>query len=132
MEETHLHAIAKLLEHYFCVISDVVDDGRIGPAAELLEARRQVPMVDRDHRRDVVSEQLVDQIVVVANAGLVHVADEPVGQHARPSDREPVDVDAKLMHHFCVATPLKPQIKCSFSVLSFALLIHEFKLISVR
>ena len=54
-----------------------------GPTAAVLERLGQIPVIQRDVRLDPAREQLVDDAVVVVEAGRVH-APGPVGKHARP------------------------------------------------
>ena len=66
------------------------------PPARILERRRQVPVVQRHDRLDLVREQLVDDSVVEVEPGVVH-APVALGQHPRPRDREPERVDAEVV-----------------------------------
>lgn len=101
-----LDAIAEALEQHLRKVAQIVHDLRIRPAAQQLDGLRQLPVVDADHRSDVVAQALVDQVAVVADALLVDAVREAAGQNAWPRDREAVDVDAQLLHHLHVATPL--------------------------
>lgn len=105
-ELTYLDAIAKLLEHYSRVIVKVINNLGIRPAAQLLDTLRQLPVVDRDHWRDVVTQQFIDEVAVVAYARFIDVVRKPGGQKSRPGQRETIHTDPQLFHHLHVAPPL--------------------------
>lgn len=81
---TDLDPISEVVKHQFGVVHEVVDYLRIRPATELLQALRQVPVVESHHGRDVEAQQFVDQVAVVLDAWLVHVIDKAGGQDPWP------------------------------------------------
>ena len=73
-----------------------IDGGPVRPSARILEALRQVPVIQGRVRGDPAFEEQVDQLVVEPQPRSVHHA-RAVGEHPRPPDREPVGVDAEAM-----------------------------------
>ena len=79
------------------VLGEGLDGVAVEPAAVVLEGLREVPVVERHHRRHARVEQAVDEAVVEVEALLVgHAA--PAWQHPRPRDREPVVADPEVAH----------------------------------
>ncbi len=76
------------------VVDEVVHRRARIPAALVLQRLRQVPVVERQVRRQPARQQAVDEAVVERQALLVPGA---LAQrlHARPRDREAVEVDAQ-------------------------------------
>ena len=58
---------------------------------------REVPVVERDDRLDVGSEQRIHQVAVKGQAGRVNVA-ASAGNHTCPGHREAEVADAKALH----------------------------------
>ena len=79
------------------VVGEPMRDVRVEPAAAVVERGRQVPVVERGHRRDAGGEQLIDQALVEAQAGSVD-ASAALGQHAAPGDAEAVGGEAEILH----------------------------------
>ena len=79
------------------VLHERVDDLALRPSSAILERLRQVPVVESDVGVDPVREELVDQPVVVVEAGGVH-ATPTLREDSRPRDREAVCVEAELAH----------------------------------
>ena len=96
------------------VAQPVGDDRRVLPEAQggvplepapgILEGLRQVPVVERRHRRDARLEQAVDEAVVEGEPRLVDRA-AARGLHPRPRHREPVAVDPQAGHQGEVLGP---------------------------
>src|SRR5215831_4034156 len=74
------------------------------PAAEVLERGRQVPVEDRQHRRDAGLEQAVQEPVVEAEPGLVHRA-RACREHPTPRDREPIRAEPERVHERDILAP---------------------------
>src|SRR5947209_228362 len=73
-------------------------------AAVVLQALRQVPVVQRGVRADAAFEQAVDEALVEGQAGLVPGA-VPQWLHARPRERETIGVHAQARHQRDVFGP---------------------------
>ena len=88
--------VAQRSDHRVRVLGEPADHRAVGPAARVLHPLRQVPVVQRRVGRDAVGEQLVDEPVVVVEAGAVdraaRVRDDP-----RPRDAEAVRPEAELL-----------------------------------
>ena len=90
------HPVAECVVDADGVLREPVGGVAVGPAAGILERLRQVPVVERQPRRDLVREQLVDEPVVEREpARLDRTA---VGSHARPGHGEPVRRQAEARH----------------------------------
>ena len=74
------------------------------PPAAVLERLRKVPVVEGHVRVDARGEEVVDEAVVVVEAGRVH-APGPVGKDARPRDREAKGVEPQLADQAEVLRP---------------------------
>ena len=109
------HARAELVEARGREPLEVADDARVEPAAArasaavaaaafaaVVERERQVPVVERDERRDVLRVERVEQAVVEARALRVPRADRAVRHEPRPAEREPVLPHAELRHQLDV------------------------------
>jgi hypothetical protein len=92
-----LHPVAELAAHDGGVVAEPARDVAVSPPAAVLQRLRQIPVIERDERRDVALEQRVDQAAVEIESGLVGLAD-PLRLHARPGDREAVGVEAEASH----------------------------------
>ena len=90
-------AIAEPAPHDLGVLAERVDGAPLGPPARVLERTREIPVVERDERLDVVREQLVDHPVVEVETGLVHPA-ATLREDPRPRDREPERRRPELAH----------------------------------
>ena len=90
-------AIAEPRRDDLRVLGEGLDRVAHGPAAPILQGLRQIPVIEGHVRVDSTREQLVDDAVVVVEAGLVH-ASGPVGEDSRPRDRETERVEAELAH----------------------------------
>ena len=78
------------------VLEEAVDDIAVGPAAGLLQCLRHVPVVQRQPRQNVGTEQLIDEALVEVDARRVHRS--PVGTHPRPRRREAVGLQPETLH----------------------------------
>src|ERR1700729_365983 len=67
------------------------------PAALVLEFLRQVPVKERGRGGDATGSKLVQQLLVVVEALLIHCA-PPAREDPWPGDREPVRVKAQRRH----------------------------------
>ena len=66
------HPIAEPLGNDLGVVAERLGSLAHGPAAGVLEGKRQVPMVERDVRLDLALEELVHESVVEVEAGFVY------------------------------------------------------------
>ena len=96
--------IAEALEEEPGVLGEPVDHLARCPAAPILQALRQVPVVDGRHGRDLALQQSLDEPAVEVDALLVGWA-APVRLDAGPGDREPVCLQAERAHHLEVLAP---------------------------
>jgi len=73
--------------------------GRVpdGPATQILERLRQVPMIKAKPRLDAGGQQRIDQPIVERKSGLVDPP-PPLRQQPRPGDREPVRLHTQRLH----------------------------------
>ena len=93
-----LHAIAEALEHEFRVRGEIVGALPALPATvAVLERLRQIPVVERDHRRDAVLQAFIDDVIVKLDAFFIRLA-AALGQHARPRDGKAVRLQPHLAH----------------------------------
>src|SRR6266404_7324850 len=67
------------------------------PSALVLERLRQVPVVERRKRFDAGFEQRIDQAAVEVETLRIRLTDA-VGKDSRPGDREPIALDAHVLH----------------------------------
>src|SRR5216684_588333 len=67
------------------------------PSALVLERLRQVPVVEGRKRFDAGFEQRIDQAAVEVEALWIRLTDA-VGKDSRPGDREPIALDAHVLH----------------------------------
>ena len=72
-----------------------------GPATGILQPLRQIPVIQRDERVDLLRQQLVDQSVVEVESGFVGPAD-PFGEDAGPRDREAICAQPQVGHQLDV------------------------------
>ncbi len=72
----------------------------VGPAALFLECLRQVPVVERQPRQNVLLQEGVNQAGVVVQPLLVDsgLATHPVRTHSSPRGGEPVGLNAEVLH----------------------------------
>lgn len=89
-----LHAVSKVLEQNVGINPEIICDHRICPAAQVLDVLRQVPMVHRHERLDVLLQKTVDERVVVSDS--LHVDFGPVGDNSRPRNRKAINFKLKL------------------------------------
>src|SRR5262249_43248150 len=68
-----------------------------GPTADILQALRQIPMVEARPRLDPRREQRIDQPVIEGKARLIGRA-AAGRKHARPGHRKSVAADAQVLH----------------------------------
>jgi hypothetical protein len=87
-------AVAEGLGHDRRVVAEAQRRLPGRPAPRVLQRLRQVPVVQRGHRLDVVGQQLVDEGPVEVEAGGADAV-RPGRLHPGPGDREPVGVDAE-------------------------------------
>ena len=73
--------------HHLGVLAECIDGTPLGPPTRVLERNREIPVVERHERLDLVREQLVDHAVVEVETRLVHPS-PAVGEDARPGDGE--------------------------------------------
>jgi hypothetical protein len=86
------------------VVGEALDGVAVEPAAVVLEALREVPVVERGHRLDAGLEQPVDEPVVEREPLRVDLA--RAGRlDPRPGDREPVAAHAEPLHQRDVLGP---------------------------
>ena len=88
------HPVAQDVVHRERVVDEAVGGVAVGPAARVLEHLGQVPVVERQPRRDVAGEQLVDEPVVERQPG--RVGRTGVRAHPRPRHREAVRRGAEV------------------------------------
>jgi hypothetical protein len=100
----HRHAVPQRPEHHTRIVGEPVGDVAVEPSAAVVECGRQVPVIQRDVRRDPGGQQPVNEPAVEVETTLVHGAG-PVRQHAAPRDAEPVRVEAELAHERDVTLP---------------------------
>lgn len=110
-----LHPIAVHLKDQAGKVLEQRYDLRIGPAAQLLQLLRQLPMIDRHHGRDVVTQEFIDQVGVVLDAGSAHVVHVATGHDTGPGQGETIGSSMQFLYHLDIATPLK-KIKNYFKV----------------
>ena len=79
------------------------DDIAVEPAALVLQGAGQIPVVEGDQGLNAVFQQLVNQLVIKAQTGLVDFA-VAVGDDAGPADGETVGFDTELFHQGDVFT----------------------------
>jgi len=75
-----------------------------GPAAEIVEILRQIPVIQAEPGLDSRRQQRVDEAVIECQPRLVGVT-AAVRQDARPGDRKPIGVDAEIAHQRNVLGP---------------------------
>jgi hypothetical protein len=68
-----------------------------GPAADIVERLREIPVIKAEPRLDACRHELVDQPIVKGKTRVVYGA-APAWQNARPSHRKAIGIDAKLPH----------------------------------
>ena len=79
------------------VLGEPVRDVAIEPAAAVVERFGEIPVVERDHRRDVLREERVDEFVVEGDAGGVDLA-RALWEDASPVDAEAIRREPELGH----------------------------------
>mmetsp|Transcript_100288 Transcript_100288/g.279348 ORF Transcript_100288/g.279348 Transcript_100288/m.279348 type:complete len:234 (+) Transcript_100288:703-1404(+) len=92
------HSIAELLKARGCKVLEIVHHLVAEPAAVLvLQALRQIPVVEGHHRDDLAGNQLVEQGSIELDR--LRVGPSPSrGQQAGPGDGEAVRRQAELLH----------------------------------
>ena len=88
------HAVAVVLEADLCKVQEGVNRRTVQPVAVLEERQRRVEMMQRDERLDALGDALVDELVIVGDALLVHGADA-IRDDARPGNGDADAVDAE-------------------------------------
>src|SRR5262245_49313659 len=89
-----LDAIAERPPHQRGILTEGFRRGALAPAAAIIERLRQIPMVERDERSDVLRQQRVDQLAVEVEPALI--AGAAAGWNdARPGDREAIRIEAE-------------------------------------
>ncbi len=86
------------------VVGEPLGGVPVRPAARVLQGLRQVPVVQREGRRDAVLQQVVHQRPVEVEP-LLHGRSAPGRLHPRPGHGEAVRVDAEPRHHPHVLGP---------------------------
>ena len=76
----------------------------LGPAAAILLRLRHVPVIQRGKGYDARLKQSIDEAAVEVQPCLVDFA-RPIGQDARPGDREAVGLEADRLHQGDVVGP---------------------------
>ena len=71
------------------IVGKPFDDLRVLPAAFSIESSGKVPVIEGHQRLDAVCQQLVTEVLVEFHPCLIDLA-HPLGQNARPADREAV------------------------------------------
>ncbi len=59
-----MHPVSQSASHDFRIVGEARGEIAIGPAARILELLRKIPMIEREHRPNAGSEQLVHQPAV--------------------------------------------------------------------
>ncbi len=95
------HAVVQRLEHHRGVLGEPVRAVPVEPAAAVVQRRGQVPVEQRDIRRDAVFQQFVDQPRIEIQPLPVDPAGA-LGQHPRPVDAEAVAMQAERLHQLHV------------------------------
>ena len=67
------------------------------PAALILQGLRQVPVIEGNHRLNIMRQQFIDQIAIKLHACFINLA-APGGQQARPGDGKAIALQAHLGH----------------------------------
>src|SRR6187551_1882760 len=83
------NAITQCPPDHLGVLDEPVDGLTAEPPAVVLEQLRQVPVIEREQRRDAALEQAVHESLVEVEPDLVDLPDR-VGEYARPRRREAV------------------------------------------
>ncbi len=93
-----LHLAGKTLIEGHAVALEILDNASVFPAAVLILQRlRQVPVVEGQHRLDLVGQKGIDQLLVESQTRLVHLPPTG-GVDARPAHREAVGLEPHLGH----------------------------------
>ena len=100
----HRHAIPVSPERGLGIVGEPLDDVRVEPAAAIVERGGQIPVIERDVRRDAAREQAVDEPRVEVDALRVHAA-AAFGEEPRPPEAEAIGLKAQLAHQLDVAFP---------------------------
>jgi hypothetical protein len=80
------------------IAGEIGDDAAVFPAAMgILERLRHVPVIKGRDRFDAMRQQGIDQTVIEGQSRLVDGV-PAIGQHARPTDREAVGLQAQFGH----------------------------------
>ena len=89
--------IAQSLGHDFGVLREPISTFPVQPTTFLEDFGGEIPVVQRDPRRDVVREQGVDQSVVEREPFLVD-STSAVGKNPGPGQRQAVGLETNLTH----------------------------------
>ena len=90
-------AIAKAMAYDVGVVGEAQRGVASRPSAAVLQRLRQVPVVQREVRRDAAREQPVDEPIVKVEPARIDRAGA-ARLHARPRDREAIPLQAQLAH----------------------------------
>ena len=65
------YTVAQTFENFAGVIDKVLNRVAVGPAALVLQGLRQVPMIERDLRRNAFGDQSIHQLSIKIQTGFV-------------------------------------------------------------
>ena len=101
-----LHPVAVAARDQVGVIGEPLRAIAVGPAAEVLQRLRQIPVIETKPRLDAGCDQRIDQPVVEGDACFVDGA-AAARQHAWPRHRKAIGVDAEPAHErYVLAVPV--------------------------
>ncbi|MPM40152.1 hypothetical protein SDC9_86791 [bioreactor metagenome] len=113
------HFAAVRLEQGHCEFLEVGDDFPAFPAAVFfLQEQRQIPVIDRHHRLDVVFQTQIDQLVVEIQALLVHLI-HGGRENPGPGDREAIGFQAHFRHQTDIFLHAMVMVDCNVTVCVF-------------
>src|SRR3974390_3186640 len=92
-----LHTVTISPADQCCVVVKPTDNIARGPAAEIVERLRQIPMIETDPGLDAGQKQFVDEPVIECETQFIRRA-ASLRQRARPGDRKAISVHAELLH----------------------------------
>ena len=90
------HLIRQGFHHHGSKGRKILADGVGEPTALLVNPQRQIPVIERNQRRDACGEELVHQIAVEVQALFVDLA--LLRHHPGPADGEAIGLEADLLH----------------------------------
>ena len=93
----HVDPVAQHLGQLARVLAEADGGLPVGPAALVLERLREVPVVERRDGLDAGGDEAVREVDVEVETGLVELA-RAGGLDAGPRDREPVGLQAEVLH----------------------------------